>query len=458
MLRIYEKARPFLDLPRKSWYCETQKASEVLGVQKPDNRNQFKWGVTALIVIFISVLLVVIFTNLPGFFELLNSVGKIISPIVTGIVIAFLLNPLVKFVDKRLEPLLRKKNMKPETARKLSRAVGVVFALVFAALILYAFFAMLLPQLYESIKSIVDNSSDYYHKAETWVYNIMKDNPEIQQYVNTAFEKVYEFIENWLETTFFRDVSKLLSTVTSSVVAVVKGTANFVIGFVASIYMLLSKEKFQSQTKKLIAAILPPQKANHLLYIGSETYRVFNGFVIGRIIDSAIIGVICYLGLAVMKIPYAALLATIVGVTNVVPVFGPIIGMIPGVLILLLIKPLHALSFLIFDIILQQFDGNVLGPKILGGTVGISGFWVLISITVFSSLFGFVGMLIGVPVFAIIYMLVDDAVVQSLEKKKLSTDTADYYDVTDIRTLTVSDEKTSEPVPEEPQAEEQTIQ
>lgn len=394
--------------------------------QKRDSRY-VKWGLTALAVIFISIVLVVIFTNLPGFFDVLKKTGKILSPLVTGAVIAFLLNPLVKLVDRGVKSYFLKRQMKEKNAAKLSRTAGVLFALVFAVLVLIGFFSMLLPQLYESVLSIWNSAPAYYRKAEAWALEVLEDNPEIQIYINTAFDKVYEVVENWFKTTFLSDMTKLLSAVTSSVIAVIKSFANFIIGFVASIYILFSKEKFQAQAKKLVAGIFSPAGADRVLAIAAETNRVLNGFVIGKIIDSAIIGVLCYIGMALLRLPYAALLSTIVGITNVIPVFGPVIGMIPGALILLLINPLQALYFLIFVLVLQQVDGNVIGPKILGNTVGISGFWVLVSITIAASLFGFAGMLLGVPVFAIIYSLVSDKLNRRLRKKDLPTETDDYY-------------------------------
>lgn len=412
--------------------------------QRRENRY-VKWGLTALVVIFISILLVVIFTNLPGFFDVLKKAGKILSPIVTGAVIAFLLNPLVKFVDHGVKSYFLKRQMKERNAAKLSRTAGVLFALVFAVLVLIGFFSMLLPQLYESVLSIWNNAPGYYAKAETWVLNVLEDNPEIQTYINSALDKIYEAAENWFTTTFLSDMTKVLSTVTSSVIGFVKGMANFVIGFVASIYILFSKEKFQAQAKKLVAALFHPARADRILYVGSETSRVLNGFVIGKIIDSAIIGVLCYIGMVLMKLPYAALISTIVGVTNIIPVFGPAIGMIPGGLILLLINPLQALYFIIFAVILQQVDGNVIGPKILGNTVGISGFWVLVSITVAASLFGFAGMLLGVPVFAIIYSLVSDGVDKLLRKKELTTQTDRYYGIRCVSDLSADEDGEMQP-------------
>ena len=403
-------------------------------MERDSNKRYFKWGLTALAVIFISILLVVIFTNLPGFFALIGSIGKILSPLISGVVIAFLLNPLVNFVDCRLGPLLQKK-LKAQTAKNLSRAAGIVMALIVAGILVYGFFAMLLPQLYESVMNIVDNASTYFNSIETWATNILEDNPEIQGYVDKGLEQLRGFIENWVKTTFLSDMSKLVTTVSTSVIAVVKSLTNFIIGLVASIYMLWSKDTFRAQTKKIMVATMRPSAADRLLALGRNAYRIFNGFIIGKLIDSAIIGVLCYIGCEILKMPFTALVATIVGVTNVIPFFGPIIGAVPSAFLILLVDPLKAFYFVIFVIVLQQLDGNVIGPKILGNTVGISGFWVLASITIAASIFGFAGMLLGVPVFALIYVLISDGVNARLRKKQHSTVTEDYRDIQTVEDL-----------------------
>ena len=400
------------------------------------DKPYIKWGLTALVVIFISILLVVIFTDLPGFFGVLTALEMILEPLIFGVVIAFLLNPIVRFVDSRLLPLLEQKTKwKPAFIRNLSRAAGIFVSVVVAVLILYAFFSMLLPQLYESVVGIVDNAETYYTSIDRWVTNILEDNPEIQSYVDSALGKIYDFINNWITTTFLQDVQKLLTTLTSSVVAFVKGFMNFLIGFVASIYILWSKETFQAQSKKIIVALLSPKGADHVFYLGRNIYRVFNGFVIGKIVDSAIIGVLCYIGILILKMPYPALIATVIGVTNVIPFFGPIIGLVPCAFLILLVNPLQAFYFVIFILVLQQVDGNVIGPKILGNTVGISGFWVLISITVAAGIFGFAGMLLGVPVFAVIYLIISDIVNSALRKKQKTTVTDEYYDIREVADL-----------------------
>lgn len=394
------------------------------------DKPYFKWGFTALAVIFISILLVVIFTNLPGFFAVVKSVGTILEPLFIGVVFAFLLNPIVRFVDARLQPLLtRKTKWKPTTVKKLSRATGVVIALIFAALILYAFFSMLLPQLYESVVGIVGNAETYYNSVDGWVKNLLEDNPELQRYFDAALEKIFEFINAWFTTTFLQDVQKLLTTLTTSVVAVVKSLLNVLIGLVASVYILLSKDTFRAQGKKLIVALLSKKGADHVFYLGRNIYRIFNGFVIGTIVDSALMGVLCYIGMLIFKMPYPALVATIIGVTNVIPFFGPIIGLVPSAFLILLVNPLQAFYFVIFILAVQQIDGNIIAPKILGNSIGISGFWVLASITVAGSVFGFAGMVLGVPVFAILYLLIADAINEKLRKKNLTTDTTVYGEI-----------------------------
>lgn len=412
------------------------------------DRRYFKWGLTALVVIFISILLVVIFTNLPGFFSLLGAVGKILSPLVSGIVIAFLLNPIVNFVDLRLRPLLEKRGLKASKAYKISRGISLVFAFIFAAFIVYAFFSMLVPQLYESVMSIIDSAPEYYQSLEKWAVNVLEDNPEIRTYVERALNTVQSYVENWVKTSFLSDVQKILATLTTSVMAVVKSITNFIIGLVASIYILWSKDTFQAQAKKMVVAACKPEAANHLLDLGSSINRIFSGFIIGKIIDSAIIGVLCYICMTLMKMPYTALIATIVGVTNVIPVFGPFIGAVPSALIILLVDPLQAFYFIIFIIVLQQVDGNVIGPKILGNTVGISGFWVLISITIAAGIFGFAGMLLGVPVFAVIYLIISDIVNSALRKKQKTTVTDEYYDIREVADLDRKAEAARQAAPE----------
>jgi len=252
-------------------------------------------------------------------------------------------------------------------------------------------------------------------------------------------------ITNWITNGLLPNIETILTGLTSSVMSVVGAALDILIGFCAAIYMLASKDLFIAQSKKLVVALCKEQTANHVFDLGRRIHKVFSGFIIGKILDSMIIGILCYLGMLILKLPYPALIATVIGVTNVIPFFGPFIGAIPCTFLILLVNPLQALYFALFVFGLQQLDGNVIGPRILGDTIGISGFWVLVSITVAGGLFGFAGMLLGVPVFAVLYMLVNDFVIYRLKKKGKPVETPKYYDIQNVEDLPLlKDEETKE--------------
>ena len=212
-----------------------------------------------------------------------------------------------------------------------------------------------------------------------------------------------------------------MSGLTVGVLNFMREIMNILIGLIVSVYVLFSKEKFSKQSKKITYAIFKPSNANMILHLTIKSNEIFGGFIIGKIIDSAIIGVLCFAGLSILNMPYAMLVSVIVGVTNVIPFFGPYIGAIPSAILILLAEPKMGIYFIIFIIALQQFDGNILGPKILGNSTGLSAFWVIVSILLGGGLFGIVGMLFGVPTFAVIYYVIKLLVDNKLEKKELPT-------------------------------------
>ena len=217
--------------------------------------------------------------------------------------------------------------------------------------------------------------------------------------------------------------------------SVVRSLLNLLIGVVAAVYILWSRDRFLAQIKKIAVAALSQERADRFFDLGRRVHKVFSGFIIGKLVDSLIIGVLCYIGALILRFPYPALIATVVGVTNVIPFFGPFIGAIPCAFLILLVDPLKCLYFIIFIFGLQQLDGNVIGPRILGDTIGISGFWVLVSITVAGSLFGFTGMLLGVPVFAVLYMLLSEIVAEKLRRKHRPVETAAYHGLKQVSEL-----------------------
>ena len=230
-------------------------------------------------------------------------------------------------------------------------------------------------------------------------------------------------MENWLKNL---DLEAAFRSITTGVVSVVRAVVNLFIGLVAAVYMLLSKDTFYAQLKKIAVAFLREERCNRVFDVCTRTNKIFGGFIVGKLIDSLIIGILCYFGMLILKLPYPVLIAAIIGVTNIIPFFGPIIGLVPSALLILLINPWQCLYFVIFVLCLQQFDGNILGPHILGDSVGLSSFWILVSITVAGGIFGFAGMVLGVPFFAVFYSLFSDWVNRKLCKKGRPAQTACY--------------------------------
>lgn len=395
----------------------------------------FNLGLMILSIAAISIVLLAIVLNLPAVVKGVKTVLNVFSPVINGIVFAYLLNPLMNFMDRRLYPFLLKRKMQDPKAKKLSHAVSLVFALVLALLLIYEFFNMLLPQLVESVTGIVSNLSTYYADAEQWVLGFLDDNPDLRTQVDVLLSKFYDFLTNWINNDLLANINQVFTSVTTSVMSVVNVVLDLVIGFVAAIYMLWSRDTFLAQIKKLIVALFKERTADHLLDLGRRVNQVFSGFIIGKLVDSLIIGFLCYFGMLILHLPFPALIATIIGVTNIIPFFGPFIGAVPSAVLILLVDPLKCLYFILFVLVLQQVDGNIIGPRILGNTIGISGFWVLVSITVAGSLFGFAGMVLGVPVFAVLYMLISDFVKSRLEAKGMPADTKAYQTLQSVQEL-----------------------
>ena len=290
---------------------------------------------------------------------------------------------------------------------------------------MYAMFVVV-PELAKSIYDLVMNLpiqiTDFVKRIET----IQVENTTINQILKEAVIRGTEMLENWVQTDLLKQTNLLVTGLTTSVINVVNVLFDVVLGIFVSVYALYGKEEFLAQGRKIIYAVMSPKRANLTLHICRKTNTIFGGFIIGKIIDSAIIGVLCFIGVSVLKMPYALLVSVFVGVTNVIPYFGPFIGAIPCAILILIVDPLKGLYFIIFIFLLQQLDGNLIGPTILGDSTGLSAFWVLFSILVFGGLFGVVGMIVGVPTFAVFYYVMNLFLRHKLEKKNLPIDTELY--------------------------------
>lgn len=386
----------------------------------------FRWGMTAFVVIVACILVAQLVTKLPAFLAFVKTFLKALSPVVYGLVIAYLLHPIVDRVQNLLQPRLEKRVKKPGRAESIARGTGILLALVFGCLVIWALIAMILPQLLDSIVTIVGNLPDYYNTLSTWVMNVIDDTPALASVTEGLMEQFYDYLENFLNNTLLPKLQTAIVTLTTSVVGLAKVLLNLVIGVIISVYLLTGKDKLLAQSKKIIYALLGRTKGGYVLNVCTFANRAAGGFIGGKIVDSAIIGLLCFVGLAIMKMPYALLISIFVGVTNIIPFFGPFIGAIPSALLLLVIDPMQCIYFVIFVVVLQQLDGNVIGPLILSDATGLSSIWIVVSILIFSSLWGVVGMIVAVPLFAVIYKIVTEVVNWSLTNRGLSTDTAEY--------------------------------
>ena len=356
---------------------------------------------------------------------------RYLQPVLFGAVIAFLLNPLLRLYDDRfLTWAFRRKRVRPAVKRGL--AIALTYLTAFFTLLLFGM--IVLPQLITSLR-MLPSSMPNYIKLLTDLYSGVIDKLNHMQLLNagTEFEalsnnligKLISLAEGLMDRSS-EIVGNLFSFAVTATTRVTAGLLNAVVGLIISIYILFDREKLFAQMRKIATALLPARVTALLHDILQESNRVFTGFIVGKVIDSIIIGILCFFGMVMLRLPYAVLISFIVGVTNVIPYFGPFIGAIPGIILILLVSPIKALWFAIFILVLQQFDGNVLGPKILGDTTGLSALWVIFAITLFGGLLGIAGVFIGVPLFAVIYSLIKRLIAYILSYKGKSTNTRDY--------------------------------
>lgn len=358
------------------------------------------------------------FEAIKNFFETL---GAALAPFAYGLAFAFLVSPIYNKIRK-----------------KLPKWVCLVIALLIILLAFALLGFLIVPQVVDSVALLISQLPDYIKSLDSISYDLLNHNPEIASIIEKYYSGVGDSIDTWFENSFMPNISTYLSAATNGLISVVVVFKDIIIGLIVMVYFLGMKDTAKSRAKKICYSVLSIDKANTFIEDCRFTYDVFSNFLVGKIIDSLIIGVLTFIVISIFRIPYASLIAIIVGVTNVIPFFGPFIGAIPCALLLLVVSPSKCILFIIIIFIIQQLDGNIIGPKILGDKTGVSSFWVLFSILLFGGLFGFVGMVIAVPVFAVIYRLIKRLVYEKLWAKNLSTHTKDYDDLEKI------DEETKE--------------
>lgn len=407
-------------------------------MKKNDFRRYLAAGATAFIVIALSIIFYFCFDRIVGLRSFVAKIITSLMPVIWGIVIAYLVNPIYNLLHRHLYQMLAQKHSQ-RFSHAFSKGVSIALSLLVLVLIVYALVAMIVPQLISSLVSIWENAPSYVSGMRMWLFHILENYPDVRTEVMSVFNRIsssaLDYINEYFSAIDFNSDSvkdllgqlgSVITSLSAGVYRVVITLKNLVVGVIIAIYILATKKKMSAQAKKILYACCRRKAANVVVEQCRYANRVFSGFISGKLLDSLIIGVLCFAGCSILKIPYALLVSVVIGLTNIIPFFGPFIGAIPCALFILLINPIKCLWFIIFIIILQQFDGNILGPKILGDSTGLNSFWVIFALLLFGGLFGIVGMILGVPVFAVFYHLVDEGCSALLRRKGLSTNTRDY--------------------------------
>ncbi|RGT56451.1 AI-2E family transporter [Solobacterium moorei] len=360
----------------------------------------------------ISGILVVAFytliNNVEPLYGVFQAIFVALSPFIYGIGIAFLLNPLRKIIEYSW---LGKTKLKPRT-KKVIASFGALFI---GIIMLFVFFSILIPQMISSIQTFLSSFEGYVDSARNFFESNNFFSDDLLKTLNPVIDKGVSMLGDWVS-----NIASSLNAILMYSVIFAKSVMNFLIGMIIALYILLDEINLKRQIKKVLYALLPEKTTKSILRTTRLTINTFNSFVAGKAVDSLIIGILCYIILSFMKMPYTPLISVVVGVTNMIPVFGPFLGAVPSILILLLVDPFKALEFSIFVLILQQVDGNIIGPRILGGAVGLPTLYVMFAIIIGGALFGIVGMFIGVPVFSVIFVLVSEFIHRQLDRKNIT--------------------------------------
>ena len=367
-------------------------------MRNPENERYVKLGVTLGVVAIVAIAAQGIVSSLPALGDFLSTVLGILMPFVYGAVIAYLLAPLCNKVEGLLARHLPK--------LKGAGGIAIGAAYLIAVLVIVLLLVLVIPSLVESIVGIVQALPAELEAAAAWLSELFESDPELQASWDEYASELTASIEAWLETDLMATATVLAEGLTVSVTGFATTVYNLFLGLLISVYCLGSRKNFARQAKLLLAGALPPAWADKVLEEVRYADRMFNGFLVGRVVDSAIVGVICFVFCFVCGFDSAVLVSVLVGVTNIIPVFGPYLGGIPSAIILLLESPMHGIIFIVFILILQQVDGNVIGPTIVGSATGLNSFWIMFSVLFFGGLWGLVGMLVGVPIFAVVYDIV----------------------------------------------------
>ena len=399
-----------------------------------ENKNDiyFKWGLTAVAVIVIALVISLIFSKLGPIATAISTIISTVSSVLYGVVMAFLMAPVYDRIGIWVGEILSSLFPKWKKSDKYAKMIATLACLVILILVVFALIMMIIPELVNSITNVISYAPSGTQNLEAWLKDILNKNPNLEKLIIGNYLDISERLSDIATTTVLPNVNTYIKNLSSGVINALGVVVNIIIGLMVMMYLLNMKTTLASQAKKIVYAVAGVKIGNEIVTEARYIKNMFEKFIVGKIIDSIIIGIINYVFMAIIHMPYALLISVVVGVTNVIPFFGPFIGAIPSIILLLLISPVTALQFAVWILVLQQVDGNIIGPKILGQTTGIPSFWVLFSILLFGGLFGIVGMIIAVPTWAIIYRTISRLSEHFLKKKGLEPDSKHYMDLDHI--------------------------
>ncbi len=382
-------------------------------MEDPKKRRYLYLMLSGFGAISLSIILFFVLYRMRGIGEALQGVMRILAPFVYGGVVAYLLRPMCNTYEHFLEKRL------PDKMKRAAPSAAVFGSLLTGLLLIYALAAMIIPRVLDSLVTLGKTMPARLENAIAWAEETFGDNEymgRVFNFFNTSYDKLYLQAKAWVQE-ILPQLTTLVSSLGSSVYGVALNIYNLVIGLIVAVYVLFSRKRFARQATLIVRSTFSERWANAILDEVALVDRMFGGFIDAKILDSTIIGILCYLGCLILRMPNTLLISVFVGVTNIIPFFGPVIGAVPSVLLILIESPIKAVWFVIFVIVLQQLDGNIIGPGIMGNRIGISGFWVMFAIILFGGIWGLTGMIIGVPLFAVIYDLVRKFVKAGLRKR-----------------------------------------
>ena len=386
-------------------------------------KRYLKIGITGAAILASGILCAFVLFKMPVIISVLKGITEILKPFLYGVVFAYLLAPLCNKIEEKLFQIFPKAKTK---ARRFICFIAIVISLCVAIAVIWLIIMMIIPQVWDSVMKIIQMVPQKLIVVNNWIEHMLENQPELQAYFEEFSSQAESNIDSLLNVDTIQKVQSIINSLSVQLFGVLGVVKNIFLGLLISAYLLGSRKLFGAQAGLILHGVFSDKWAKIIEEEIRYTDKLFNGFLVGKIIDSAIIGLLCFAGTSIMGFEAPAFISVSIGITNIIPFFGPFIGAIPCGLLLLLENPMHCLYFIIFIFVLQQLDGNVIGPKILGNTTGVSSFWVLFAILLFGGMWGVVGMVIGVPLFAVIYDIIRKLVYRGLRKHKRESMITDY--------------------------------